>query len=139
MGARGPHDDFETAKKTIHAAYAEFNLTQDGDELHRKYISDELEYVTRQGTFHGPDQFLSELEVQRQKWALESEVEDVIDAGEGAIIVRIKFSRIDRETGDVAWKAWPAVVVRIQNGKFVFFEGYIDPRRALADFGVEQG
>jgi ketosteroid isomerase-like protein len=139
MGARGPHDDFETAKETIHAAYAEFNLTQDRDALRRKYLSDELEYVTRQGTFQGTDQFLSELEVQQQKWTLESEVEEVIDAGEGAIIGRIKFMRVDRETGEVAWKAWPAVVLRVHNGKLVFFEGYIDPRRALADFGVEQG
>jgi hypothetical protein len=139
MGARGPHDDFETAKKTILAAYAEFTLTQDSDELRRKYISDELEHVTRHGPFHGPDHFLSELEVQKRKWVLDSEVEDIIDAGDGAIIVIAKFTRVDKETGKVAWKAWPATVIRIKDGKMVFNEGYVDRRKALADYGVEQG
>ena len=137
MGARGPHDDFETASKAILAAYAEFTMNQDRDELRRKYLSDELEYVTRQGTFHGPDQYLSELEVQQRKWNVEVEPDDIIDAGEGAIIALVKFMRVDKETGTVDWKVWPAVVLRVKDGKMVFNEAYVDRRKALADFGVE--
>jgi ketosteroid isomerase-like protein len=139
MGVRGPHDDFEKAEGSIRAAYARFNEAQELDEIRRDYISDELEYVTRHGTFHGPDQFLSEFGVQREKWRLENDVEEVIDAGDGAIVVFVKAKRIDRDSGEVVWKAWPAIVCRVHDGRFVFFEGYIDRRKALDDLGVEQG
>jgi hypothetical protein len=139
MGARGPHDDFETAAKLIRAAYAEFALTQDLESLRRKYIADDLESVTRHGTFHGSDHFMSELEANSKNWTLEGVVEDIVDAGEGALIVFVKFLRKEKDTGKVAWKAWPAIVMRIHEGKMVFNEGYIDRRKALADLGVEQG
>jgi hypothetical protein len=137
MGARGPHDDFETAEKQARAAYASFNETQDAEELRRTYVSPELEYVTRHGTFHGPDRLFNELEVQHEKWRLENEIEEILDAGEGAMILLLKINRVDNESGEVVWKAWPAVVLRIKDGKCVFFEGYIDRRQALADFGVQ--
>jgi hypothetical protein len=138
MGARGPHDDFETAKKMIVAAYANFNVDQDLDELHRRYLSDDLEYVTRFGTFRGPEKYLADAATQLKKWRLEIEVDEIVDAEEGAVLVLIKFLRKDRETDEVAWKAWPAVVMRVLDGKMVFFEGYIDRRQAFADYGVEQ-
>jgi ketosteroid isomerase-like protein len=139
MGARGPHDDFESAEKLVRRALAAYAEHGDFDRLCDDYISDDLEYVTRNGTFHGPDQWKSENAVQGSRWRLENELKDVIDAGDGALIVLGEFRRIDRETGEVAWKTWPASVVRVLDGKLVFFEGYIDSRKALEEFGVEQG
>ena len=72
-----------------------------------------------------------------EEWRVEVEIEEIVDAGEGAIVLN-KVRRIDKETGKVVFKAWPAIVVRVHNGKFVFFEGYVDRRKALADLGVEQ-
>jgi ketosteroid isomerase-like protein len=139
MGARGPHDDFESAARLVRRVYAEYAEHRDFDRLCDEYISDELEYVTRDGTFQGPDQWKSEIDVQKERWQLNNELKEVIDAGDGALIALTEFRRVDRESGEVVWKTWPAVVMRILDGKLVFFEGYIDSRRALEAFGVEQG
>jgi hypothetical protein len=139
MGERGPHDDFESAKQRALLAYETFNRAQDIDELREKFFSEDLEFVNRQGRFHGPDALMSEMGVQLEQWAMETDVEEVIDAGEGAIVLYLKVKRKDRETGEVIWKAWPAAVIRVLDGKCVFFEGYVDRRQALADLGVEQG
>jgi ketosteroid isomerase-like protein len=139
MGARGPHDDFESAKKLIVAVLANFNLSQDFEEIRDKFLADDLEYVTRHGTFHGPDRYVSDFGVQLDRWIVESEVDEVIDAGDGAIVVFVENKRIDKETKEVAWKAWPALVVRVLDGKLVFFEGYVDRRRAMADLGLQGG
>jgi hypothetical protein len=80
----------------VREGYARFSERQDLEELRRDWISPDLEYVTRHGTFHGG-------------------------------------------SGDVVWKAWPAAVVRVLDGKLAFFEGYVDRRAALAALGVEQG
>jgi ketosteroid isomerase-like protein len=139
MGARGPHDHFESAAELIRRTFAEFAEHEDFKRLVDEYCSDDLEYVTRNGTFHGTEQWKSEVDVQADRWRLENEVMDIIDAGDGAVITISEFKRIDRETGEVAWKTWPAAVVRILDGKCVFFEGYIDSRKALEEFGVGQG
>jgi hypothetical protein len=137
MGARGPHDDVESAKKVIRAAFAQFSLDQDLDAA-RAHFDEDAEHVTRDGTFRGSDRWHSDLAVQMEDWRVEVEIEEIIDAGGGALVVYIKVLRIDKDTGEVAFKAWPANVVRVHNGKFVFFEGYIDRRKALADLGVER-
>ena len=137
MGARGPHDDFESAKRVIRAAFARFTLDQDLDAA-RAHIDDDAEYVTRDGVFRGSDRWYSELAVQMEEWRVEVEIEEIVDAGEGAVVLLNKVRRVDKETGEVVFKAWPAVVVRVHNGKFLFFEGYVDRRKALADLGVEQ-
>jgi hypothetical protein len=137
MGARGPHDDFESAKRVIRAAFAQFTLDQDLDAA-RAHIDEDAEYVTRDGTFRGSDRWHSELAVQMEGWRVEVEIEEIVDAGEGAIVLLNKVRRVDKETGEVVFKAWPAAVVRVHNGRFFFFEGYVDRRKALADLGVEQ-
>jgi ketosteroid isomerase-like protein len=139
MGARGPHDDFESAKKVIQAAFSHYALHQDLDFVKDNYVAGDIEYVTRHGTFRGPGEWLSEMEVQNKRWRMEVEVEEVIDAGDGAVIAFNHVRRVNRDTGDIDWKAWPAVVIRVKDGKLVFFEGYVDRRKALADFGIEQG
>jgi hypothetical protein len=137
MGARGPHDDFESAKRVIRAAFAQFALDQDLDAA-RTYIDDDAEYVTRDGIFRGSDRWYSEFTVQMKEWRVDVEIEEIVDAGEGAVVLLNSVRRVDKDTGEVVFKAWPANVVRVHNGKFVFFEGYIDRRKALADLGVEQ-
>jgi ketosteroid isomerase-like protein len=139
MGARGPHDDFESASGLIRKAYSDYREHEDFDRLCDDYISEDLEYVTRNGTFRGPDQWRSEAAVQTSRWRFDNELKKVIDAGDGAVIAISEFRRVDRDTGEVAWKTWPAAVMRVLDGKCVFFEGYVDSRKALEDFGVEQG
>ncbi len=139
MPERGPHDDFETAERLIRAAYVDFAANEDLEEIREKYVSDDLEYVTRDGAFHGREWYGHDFEVQLLKWRFESEVKEIIDAGEGAVIVMIELRRIDRESGEVAWKVWPASVMRVHDGRLVFFEGYIDSRKAMAALGVERG
>lgn len=139
VGATGRHDDFESAARLVRKAYAEYAEHRDFDRICDAYISDDLEYVTRNGTFKGPDQWKSELSVQTGRWQINTELKDVIDAGEGALIGLTEFRRVDRESGEVVWKTWPAIVMRVLDGKLVFLEGYIDSRLALEEFGIEQG
>jgi limonene-1,2-epoxide hydrolase len=139
MGARGPHDDFESTEKLLRQAFAEYADHQDFDRVCDDYISNEVEYVTRNGTFHGPGQWKSEIGVQTARWMFENELKDVIDAGGGAVITIHEVRRVDRDTGEVVWKTWPAGVTRVLDGKCVFWEGYIDSRKALEELGVEQG
>ena len=137
MPAKGPHDDFESAKKVIRAGYAQFTLDGDLAATRDRFIDDEIEYVTRDGTF-GIDRWQSDREVQVGNWDIEFEIEEIIDAGGGAIVLLHKLRRVDKETGKVVFKAWPAAVVRVHDGKFLFFEGYVDRRRALAEFGLQE-
>jgi len=134
MPARGPHDDFESARKVIRAAFSQFTLDGDRD----RYVSEDIEYVTREGTF-GIDRWHSDGEVQLRQWDMEIEVEEIIDAGEGAIVLLNRVRRLDKETGEAVFKAWPANVVRVHGGRVVFFEGYVDRRQALANFGLSSG
>lgn len=121
----------------IRAAFAQFALDQDLDAA-AAHIDDDAEYVTRDGTFRGSERWYGELAVQMKEWRVEVEIEEIVDAGEGAIVLLNSVRRVDRETGEVVFKAWPAMVVRVHDGKFVFFEGYVDRRKAMADLGVEQ-
>jgi ketosteroid isomerase-like protein len=121
----------------IRAAFAQFALDQDLDAA-RAHIDDDAEYVTRDGTFRGSDRWYGELAVQMKEWRVEVEIEEIVDAGGGAIVLLNRVRRVDKKTGEVVFKAWPAMVVRLHDGKFVFFEGYVDRRKALADLGVEQ-
>jgi ketosteroid isomerase-like protein len=138
MGARGPHDDFESAKRLIRAAFAHYSLHQDVEFVRDNYVADDIEYVTRHGTFRGPEEWMAESAAQEKRWRMEFELEELIDAGEGAVIAFNEARRINRDTGETEWKTWPAVVLRVHLGRIVFFEGYVDRRRALADYGLEQ-
>ncbi len=135
MPARGPHDDFDSARKVIRAAFSQFALDGDLAAASDRYVSEDIEYVTRDGAF-GIDRWLSDGEVQLRQWDLDIEVEEIVDAGEGAIVLLNRVRRLDRETGEAVFKAWPANVVRVDGGKVVFFEGYVDRRQALAAFGL---
>jgi ketosteroid isomerase-like protein len=139
MGARGPHDDFESAAVVVRRAYADYAEHEDFDRICDDYTTDDLEYVTRNGTFRGPEQFKSEVAAQGTRWRFENQVKDVIDGGDGVVIAITEFKRLDRDTGEVAWKTWPAAVMRVLDGKVIYWEGYIDSRKALEDFGVQQG
>ena len=138
MGARGPHDDFEAVARLVRQAFADYREHEDFGRICDDYMSDDLEYVTRDGTFRGPDQFKSESDVQTTRWRFDNQLKEVIDAGDGAVITISEFKRLDRDTGEVAWTTWPAAVLRVLDGKVVFWEGFIDSRKALEDFGVEQ-
>jgi ketosteroid isomerase-like protein len=134
MGARGPHDDVDSAKAVVDAALRAMN---EGDvATGRALIDDDLEHVTRDGVVHGPGRLFEEFGTQLERWQIAYELEELIDAGEGALIAIVKVERRNRESGEVEWKAWPALVVRILNGKVIFFEGYVDRRKAIEDLGV---
>jgi hypothetical protein len=45
--------------------------------------------------------------------------------------------RRSRETGEVELRAWPAVVLRVREGKTVSLEGYRDRRKAFSELGLE--
>jgi ketosteroid isomerase-like protein len=137
MAARGPHDEREQAERILREGVSRFN-EQDADAAY-ELIAEDAEYVTRDGVFRGPQKFRDDFAEQMTHWRLETRIEEVIDAGDGALVLFTRIERLDQETGKVAWKAWPAMVARVNDGKIVFLEGYVDRRKALAELGVEQG
>ena len=97
MGARGPRDEFlESAEKRVRQVYAEFRDHEDFNRTCDEYVSDDLEYVTRNGTFHGAERWKSEFGTQLSRWHFVNEITDVIDAGDGAVIVLTELKRLDQ-------------------------------------------
>jgi hypothetical protein len=134
MPARGEHDDFETAEAVVHAGLAALAA---GDwEAARSLTHEDAEHVTRDGVFSGPERMISEFAPQLDRWTISFYLEDLIDAGGGALVLLLEVERRNPRTGKVGWKAWPAIVVRIYQGKVAFLEGYIDRRKALTDLGL---
>jgi ketosteroid isomerase-like protein len=134
MPARGEHDDLETATATVHAGLAAL-AARDWETI-RSLADEETEHVTRDGIFFGPERMISEFVPQLERWTISFFLEDLIDAGGGALVLLLEVERRDPRTGRVGWKAWPAIVVRIDGGRLAYIEGYVDRRKALADLGV---
>lgn len=134
MPARGEHDDFETAKAIVQAGLAA--LARGDWETVRSLSHEDSEHVTREGVFRGPERMISEFAPQLDRWTISFYLEEVIDAGGGALILLLEVERRNPHTGKVGWKAWPAIVVRINGGKVAYMEGYIDRRKAFEDLGL---
>ncbi len=130
MSARGPHDDLDAAKAIVVAGLEAMGR---GDlDSCRDLVNDEVEHITRDGALRGPGRLLDELSTQLERWRIDYELKELIDAGDGALIALVDVKRFDRAAGKLEWKAWPAFVVRILDGKVVFFEGYVDRRKAIS-------
>lgn len=136
MGARGPHDDPESARAVVVAAIAAINRA-DLDAA-PQFVDENLEHVTRDGVLHGSERLLGDFAAQLERWEIAYELEELVDAGDGALIAICKVERRNRESGDLEWKAWPALVMRVSGGRIVFFEGYVDRRKAFKDLGVPE-
>jgi ketosteroid isomerase-like protein len=135
LAARGSHDSLETVREVVGRGIAA--LAAGDFETVRELAGERMEHVTRDGVVFGPERLIAEFAPQLERWVISFYLEDLIDAGEGALIAILEVERRDRETGGVALKAWPAIVVRIDGGRFVFLEGYVDRRRALTALGVD--
>jgi ketosteroid isomerase-like protein len=136
LGARGPHDDFEAAKAVVEAGIAA--LARGDFEAMRELTAADGEHVTRDGLFLGPERLISEFAPQLERWSMSFYLEELVDAGDGALIAMMEVERRDRETGEVELRAWPATVIRVQGGRIVFLEGYVDRRKALTALGLER-
>lgn len=134
MGARGPHDSFEVAKAVIEEGTAA--LARGDWELVRKLADERVEHVTRDGVVPGPERLIAELAPQLERWLISFYLQEVIDGGDGALILLLEVERRNRVTGEAALKAWPAIVVRIHEGRVVFLEGYVNRAKALEALGV---
>lgn len=106
-------------------------------EVVRRLTHEAAEHVTRDGVFLGPERMITEFTPQLERWVISFYVQELIDAGGGALVSLVEVERRDRSSGEVVLKAWPAIVVRIHEGKIVFLEGYVDRRKALAALGVD--
>ena len=100
-------------------------------------LDDDVEWVTRDGSVRGPQLFRDIWAPQLARFDVKFEIERIVDAGDGTVIVVQKVDRRDPETGDLELRAWPALVIRVENGKVVFIEGYPDRRKAFTDLGLE--
>jgi ketosteroid isomerase-like protein len=134
MPARGEHDEFEAAQTVVHAGLTAMAA---GDwETVRSLAHEDAEHVTRDGVFLGPKRMITEFAPQLKRWVMSFYLEELVDAGGGALVALLEVERRNPRTGKVGWKAWPAIVVRVSDGKVAYIEGYIDRRQALADLGL---
>lgn len=134
MGARGPHDGLDAARAVVAAGLEAMNS---GDvEAAMACVAEDLEHVTRDGVVRGPARLNGELSTQLQRWKIDYELEELVDAGDGALVALLEVERRDRESDRLDWKAWPAIVLRVKDDRVVFLEGYVDRRKALDDLGV---
>ena len=128
-------ESFEDARK---AAYALATALNERDEAAaRRVLAEDMEHVTREGTKRGPDRLIEFWGLQLEQFNVGFELEDVVDAGDGRAIMLQTVTRRNPESGQVEMTAWPAAVIRVQNGRVVFLEGYQDRRQAFIDCGLE--
>jgi ketosteroid isomerase-like protein len=126
---------FGEAERVAREANASLNA---GDlKAFEALLAGDVEYVTRDGVHHGRDHVVSYWEPQLERFAMDFELERIIDAGDGTVIVLHTVVRRDPETGEVEMRAWPAIVARVRDGRIVFLEGYRDRRKAFSDLGLD--
>lgn len=131
----GGSASFEEARRVATAANEALNR---GDlSAANELFAEDVEYVTHDGVKRGRSSVIEYWEPQLERFQMDFELERIVDAGEGAVIVLHTVTRRRRETGDVEMRTWPAVVFRVRDGKIVFVEGYMDRRKAFTDLGLE--
>ena len=119
-------------------AHAMADALSQGDlDTAEQLVAEDVEYVTRDGSGQGRDIIRRIWEPQLARFEIDFEIERVVDAGEGRAVVLQKVDRRNRETGRSEWKAWPALVIRVEDGQITFVEGYLDRRKAFSDLGIE--
>jgi ketosteroid isomerase-like protein len=126
---------FEEAKGVVRGVSDALNRRDLDAAL--EFLAEDVEYVTRDGPGRGREAFRDVWAPQLDRFHINVEVEEIVDAGNGQVIVVQKVDRLDPETEQLELRAWPAVVVRVKGGKVVFYEGYQDRRKAFSDLGLE--
>jgi ketosteroid isomerase-like protein len=126
---------FEEAKRV--AAAAVEALRQTDIAAAEELIAEDVEYVTREGTKHGRKHVVDVWRPQLERFKIDFELERVVDAGNGKVIMLQTVTRRNPDTDEVEVRAWPATVLRVRDGQIVFVEGYQDRRKAFTDLGLE--
>jgi hypothetical protein len=129
MPARGEHDDFETAEAVVHAGLAALAA---GDwETVRALSHEDAEHVTRDGVFFGPERMISEFSPQLERWTVSFYLEELIDAGGGALVLLLEVERRNPQTGLAGDRpADPPGQDRLHGGLHRPPQGTHRPRRA---------
>ena len=126
---------FEEAERVVRQVTEALNR---GDlDAAEAMLADDVEWVTRDGPGRGPEILRETWAPQLERFEVKFEVERVVDAGDGRVILVQKVDRLDPETGELELRAWPALVIRVRGGKVVFVEGYPDRRKAFTDLGLD--
>jgi ketosteroid isomerase-like protein len=127
--------NFEEAERIVRRVTEALNR---GDlDAAEALFAEDVEWITRDGPARGPKVLRDIWAPQLERFDVKFEVERIVDAGDCRVILVQKVDRRDPETGEVELRAWPALVIRVQDGKVVFVEGYPDRRKAFTDLGLE--
>src|SRR5262249_15051898 len=137
IAAMGEEDvaSFEEASRVVREVTEALN--RGNLDAAKALLADDVEWVTRDGPRRGSDELTNIWTPQFERFDGKFEIEGIVDAGGGRGILVQQVDRIDPKTGDLELRAWPALVIRIENGKVVFIEGYPDRRRAFTALGLE--
>jgi ketosteroid isomerase-like protein len=126
---------FEEAERVVGAVTEALNR---GDlDAAVAMLDEDVEWMTRDGSARGPEVLRDIWAPQLARFDVNFEIERIVDAGDGTVILVQRVDRRDPETGDLELRAWPALVIRVANGKVAFIEGYQDRRKAFTDLGLE--
>jgi ketosteroid isomerase-like protein len=127
--------NFEEAEQVVRQVTEALNR---GDlDAAEAMLAEDVEWVTRDGPARGRHVLRDVWAPQLERFEVKFEVERIVDAGDGQVILVQRVDRLDRESGELELRAWPALVIRVENGMVVFVEGYPDRRKAFADLGLD--
>jgi hypothetical protein len=103
-------------------------------------VSPDLRVVTRDGELRGEpalhrlqDEVRSQVEQFRE---FRQEIEEVRRCPDGAYVVLLRVTRVSDDPAIGTFRAWPAHVLRIRDGRLTFMEGYQNRDKALRDLGL---
>jgi ketosteroid isomerase-like protein len=113
--------DFET----INALYGpEHVLTSDWGVEGREYRG-----------ARGFAEAIADLDASWQEWR--QEIEDVLDAGDGRVLVLVRLKARGRESGAPVDQPW-AMLITLREGKLIASHTYLDRARAFGAAGLSQ-
>lgn len=145
----GGYDGFEDAKRPVlrwyelaleaNAAVGDPARLQSVRDEASRLFADDCEYVTRRGTFRGPDKFISQWEAQLERYAISWEPHPprLFDAGDAVVTVARLVRRVRGDPSRYLDEPMAAAIFRVRNGVLVYIDTFLDARDAFEAAGLD--
>jgi ketosteroid isomerase-like protein len=125
-----PTDELELLRSLV-------DIQNSGDlEAGMELFHPALVWINRDGRHQGAEAHAGLREFfgsQLRQFEIRVDVQELYRAHDAGWILFWRISRVGRDPALGQMNAWPAQVVRIQDGQIVFYEGYMNRVKALTD------
>jgi len=133
-----PQEDVEIVRRAIQASTAQ---PPDFETVNALYHPEHVltsDWGIEGRRYHGASGFaeaVADLNAAWQEWR--QEVDDVLDAGGGDVVVLVRLIARGRESGALVEQPW-AMVITVRDRKLFASHTFLDRHRALKAVGLEE-